>query len=150
MRHSKSLAALGVTMGLMGLGLIPLAVERASASEPTYDTRPAVAAAEAWLNGIDAGGYAASWDQAAELFRKAVPRDSWAAQVKGVREPLGALEARRLHSTRRMTSLPGAPDGHYVVIEFEARYARKARATETVTPVREEDGAWRVAGYYIR
>ena len=47
-------------------------------------------------------------------------------------------------------SLPGAPDGEYVVILFKTSFEGKAEAVETVTPMRDADGEWRVAGYYIR
>src|SRR3990172_8443962 len=45
---------------------------------------------------------------------------------------------------------PGAPDGQYVVIQYETSFERKSSAIETITPIREKDGKWRVAGYYIR
>jgi hypothetical protein len=45
--------------------------------------------------------------------------------------------------------LPGAPDGEYVVIQFESSFEKKKSAVETVTPMLEKDGKWRVSGYYI-
>jgi hypothetical protein len=48
------------------------------------------------------------------------------------------------------TSLPGAPDGDYVVIQFVTSFGNKKSAIETVTPMLEKDGSWRVSGYYIR
>lgn len=150
MADSKVWAVLGVALCLSGFGLIPVVSERVSALEPAADTRPAELAADAWLRGIDAGGHATSWDQAAALFRNAVPRAAWARQLQGVREPLGTLASRKLTSARLHGSLPGVPDGRYVVMEFAAAYARKRDAIETVTACLEDDGAWRVAGYFIR
>jgi len=46
--------------------------------------------------------------------------------------------------------VPGAPDGEYVVLRFETSFENKAKAIETVTPMREKDGTWRVSGYYIK
>ena len=46
-------------------------------------------------------------------------------------------------------SLPGVPDGQYVVIEYRSVYEKKQEAVETVTPM-VEDGEWKVSGYYIR
>jgi len=48
-----------------------------------------------------------------------------------------------------MTSLPGAPDGQYVVLRFETSFDNKAKAIETVTPMLD-DGTWRVSGYYVQ
>ncbi len=49
-----------------------------------------------------------------------------------------------------MSSLPGAPDGNYVVIQFKTTFEHKAQAVETVTPMLENDGVWRVTGYFIK
>ena len=49
-----------------------------------------------------------------------------------------------------MTELPGAPDGEYVVFQFDTQFERKRAAVETVTPMRDPDGSWRVSGYFIR
>ena len=48
------------------------------------------------------------------------------------------------------TSLPGAPDGEYVVIQFDTSFENKKAAIETVTPMMDQDGTWRVSGYYIK
>jgi hypothetical protein len=48
------------------------------------------------------------------------------------------------------TSLPGAPDGQYVVIKFNTWFENKKSAIETVTPKMDKDGMWRVSGYYIK
>jgi hypothetical protein len=44
----------------------------------------------------------------------------------------------------------GAPDGEYVVIQYDTKFDNKAAAVETVTVARGKDGVWRVAGYYIK
>jgi hypothetical protein len=110
----------------------------------------ALAAADAWLQGIDAGRYAESWDEAAALFRGAVTQEQWEQALRGVRGPLGKLASRKVRSAHCARSLPGAPDGEYVVIQYDAAYENKREAVETVTPMREKDGAWRVSGYFVK
>ena len=112
-------------------------------------TGDAVAAAQAWLALIDSGRIDDSWNETASMFRGQVSRQTWKAAVHAARGPYGAFVSRRLRGARYTDSLPGAPDGHYVVIQFEATYEHKRTAIETVTPTLE-DGAWRVSGYYIR
>jgi Protein of unknown function (DUF4019) len=106
--------------------------------------------AEAWLALVDQGQYAQSWDEAAELFKGAVTREQWAAAAKGARAPLGRLVSRQLKSARYAESLPGAPDGKYVVLQYAAVFENKRSAVETVTPMLDPDGAWRVSGYYVK
>lgn len=106
-------------------------------------------AALAWLALVDSGEYSASWEQAARLFKTQIGTDEWVKAVRSARRPFGALVSRRIASSHYTTTLPGAPDGEYVVLQFETRFENKAGATETVTPMLD-DGTWRVSGYYIR
>ena len=57
---------------------------------------------------------------------------------------------RSVKSKQYATSLPGAPDGEYVVIQYETSFEKKKSAIETVTPMLDKDGKWRVSGYYIK
>lgn len=70
--------------------------------------------------------------------------------LNAAREPLGAVISRQLDNARAAAELPGAPDGEYVVFQFTTTFEHKRMATETVTPMRDNDGAWRVSGYFIR
>jgi hypothetical protein len=110
----------------------------------------AISAAEKWLGTVDAGNYAASWKEAAELFRNAVKPEQWEQAMQAARKPLGKLISRKVQTKTYKTSLPGAPDGEYVVIQFETSFENKKTAIETVTPMMDKDGKWRVSGYYIK
>lgn len=110
----------------------------------------AVAAAEKWLAAIDEGQYAESWKDAAAYFRNAVTKEQWAQSLQAVRKSLGKLISRKVQNKAYKTSLPGAPDGEYVVIQFKTSFENKASAVETVTPMLDKDGEWRVSGYFIK
>ena len=110
----------------------------------------AAAAAVAWLALVDAGSYAESWNAAAARFRQAVTQQQWQSSAARARAPLGVLKSRKLQSATFEHTLPGAPDGEYVVVRFATSFANKAAAIETVTPMKDDDGTWRVAGYYIK
>jgi hypothetical protein len=118
-----------------------------SANEPTD---PAVEAAEAWLARVDQGEYAKSWEEAAPAFKQAVSQEQWEAAVASVRGPLGKVEARELLGAQFTTTLPGAPDGAYLVIQFKTRFANKAEAVETITPMKDVGGLWKVSGYFVK
>ena len=110
----------------------------------------AQAAAESWLKLVDKGDYPASWEQAAKVFKGAVQQADWAKMAGGVRTPLGKLVSRKLKSREYTEKMPGAPDGRYVVIQFDTVFEHKASAVETIIPMADPDGAWRVSGYFIR
>jgi len=46
--------------------------------------------------------------------------------------------------------VPGAPDGEYVVIRFSTSFEKKQSAIESITPMLDSDGVWRVSGYFIK
>jgi len=110
----------------------------------------AVLAAEKWLRMVDEGKYSDSWQEAAEYFRNAINQEQWNRLLQGVRKPLGEVVSRQMKSATYTTSLPGAPDGEYVVIQFDTSFENKKAAIETVTPMMDQDGTWRVSGYYIK
>ncbi len=110
----------------------------------------AQAAAESWLKLTDAGNGGASWEQAAKMFRGAITKEKWAEALASVRPPLGKVVSRKLISRQYTEKLPGAPDGKYVTIQFETAFEKKASAVETLTPMLDPDGVWRVSGYFIR
>jgi len=107
-------------------------------------------AAESWLQLTDAGNAGASWDQAAKLFKSAVTKEQWTQALAGVRPPLGKVISRKVTSRQYSEKVPGFPDGKYVTIQYETVFEKKASAVETITPMLDPDGIWRVSGYYIR
>jgi Protein of unknown function (DUF4019) len=120
----------------------------ATPADPNVDAATAVA--KSWLALVDEQKYAESWNGAAKAIQTAVSSENWAKSVGGAREPLGKLVSRQVHSAEFKTSLPGAPDGKYVVIQFATAFEKKAQAVETVTPSQEADGSWKVSGYFIK
>ena len=107
-------------------------------------------AADAWLALVDGTQYEASWDSAAALFRTAVSRSSWETALLKARAPFGPVRQRTLLTAAYRTELPGVPPGQYVVMQYEADVTGGRKVVETVTPMIERDGRWRVSGYYIR
>jgi serine/threonine protein kinase len=109
----------------------------------------AIEPAQAWLRDIDNGNYAQSWTNAAAYFQQAITSEKLAESLQQARKPLGLLVSRKVKSAQELTSLPGAPDGRYIVMQFETSFANKKSAVETVTFMLEKDGQWRAAGYFI-
>ena len=110
----------------------------------------ATTATQSWLTLVNEEKYAESWNVAAKVFQGALSRESWASSVAGARGPLGKLVSRQFKSAEFKNSLPGAPDGKYVVVQFTTSFENKATAVETVTPMQEGDGTWKVSGYFIK
>lgn len=130
-----------------------LAIIAASASARADEATAKAAAEKAamtWLHLIDDGKYSESWSSSSSLFRGAVNKMQWEQALGGTRKPLGAVLSRNITSATYTTTFPGAPDGEYVVIQYGTSFDKKRTSTETVTPMLDADGSWRVGGYFIR
>lgn len=97
-------------------------------------------AAATWLAVLDQGDYVNTWQQAAALFKDAVPLKSWEKAASDARAPLGRVKSREVKALTFTRSLPGVPDGEYVVIQYATNFEKRSGAVETVTPMRDKDG----------
>ncbi len=139
---------LRMVVPVLAVGAWVFAGERLLA-QPSADAAASQAASR-WLALVDSGQYEQSWKEASSLFRAKITAAQWEQAVRSARDPLGALVSRRLASSQFTRTLPGAPDGEYVVLQYETAFEKKRTARETVTPMKDSDGTWRVAGYYIQ
>src|SRR5262249_47107645 len=109
--------------------------------------KAAESAAKSWLALMDSGQYARSWKEAAQQFRRQITKEEWEKSAKSARESLGKVLSRELKIEQYGQGMPGAPDAEYLVLVFDSSFENRKEAGETVVPVKEKDGVWRVAGY---
>lgn len=142
-----SLAVVVPPAGAQDAAVAPAADAQASNQAAT---QAATGAATSWLALADDANYAESWAQGAAAFRGAVTQAQWEQALRAARTPFGAVKSRKLASAQYTRSIPGAPAGEYVLIQYQTDFANKAGAIETVVPMREADGSWKVSGYAVR
>ncbi|HEX5759113.1 MAG TPA: DUF4019 domain-containing protein [Thermoanaerobaculia bacterium] len=141
------LQRLGLAILLTGatVTLLPTAAHAQTAEEA------ATTAATTWLQSyIDTPRYADAYSWAATDFRVKVEQAAFVDAMERFRRPLGSFISRSLVSRVYKTTLEGAPDGEYVVIEFQTRLSAKAAAKEVITMQKEWwNGRWWPLGYTI-
>jgi len=140
--YTKNIAAIAVGI------LVTLAVLGQDSAQDSK--QKAAKAADSWLLLLDEGKYAESWASSASLARNKVSKEQWVQSIGSARSTFGGLIKRTIKTQEYATSLPGAPDGHYVIIQYETSFEKKKSAVETVTPMLDSDGHWRVSGYFIK
>jgi Protein of unknown function (DUF4019) len=113
------------------------------------DENAAVAASKQWLSIVDKGQYGQCWDQSSSFFKANVKKKDLEAKLKASRGQFGDLVSRKLKTKQFTTTMPGAPDGKYVVIQYDTSFSHKQSAVETITPMFDK-GAWKVSGYYVK
>jgi hypothetical protein len=123
----------------------------ANAADPAVKaaTDAAGKAAQAWLALDDANSWDACWDALAPAVKGQIGKDAFAESLRTVRNELGAVTARHPHSVTFTHKMPNAPDGDYVVLQYDTDFANGS-ALETVIPMRMPDGSWRVSGYFVQ
>jgi hypothetical protein len=110
----------------------------------------AISAARDWLTLVDSGDYSGSWKEASAYFRGGVTPENWQSTMEAFRRPLGKVISREVMRAEELASLPGAPDGKYVVMRFISSFEKKKSAVETVTFTLDNDGKWRAVRYFIK
>ena len=139
-----------VVLVIIGLMFVLFTVMSYGVNADQSAEEAAVSSSQEWLALVDQGKYAESWDEAAGYLKKVIPKETWVESLQAYRKPLGKLVSRHLISKQYTTTLPGAPDGEYVVIQYGTSFENKNSAIETITPMLDKDGTWRVSGYYIK
>jgi hypothetical protein len=110
----------------------------------------AIEAAEPWIALADKGEYSRCWETAAEFLKDNVDRKDFVKALNASRKSLGDVKSRKLESKQYVTTLPGGPDGKYVILQYKTVFANKKSAVETITPMLDKDKKWRVSGYYVK
>ena len=96
---------------------------------------------------IAAGQDARVYEEAAEEWRAAVSAEENGKILSRVRERLGRVESRALHTGREQQSADPPLSGHALELVYQTRFER-ASAMETFTLL-ERGGDWKLAGYYV-
>jgi uncharacterized protein DUF4019 len=129
-------------------------VATVSAAQTPVDTAAALragdAAAQAWLDLVDKGQVAQSWEEAALSFQLALTKEKWAEAMKSARGSLEPFGARRQIMARFRTDLPNAPPGQYVLLQYQTSVSGGREVVETVVPTLDGKRGWRVSGYFVR
>lgn len=134
---------------LLGLATRPSTLP-AQVARDTSATTQAGAAGLAWLALVDAGDLEASWDSAAPALQEAIGRNDWVTAVARARSPFEPFGQRTLIGATYRATLPNAPPGPYVVLQYRTAVDGDRAVIETVVPMRLPAGSWLVSGYFVR
>lgn len=123
---------------------------------PMLDTRidPAKAdaareAAGRFLEQVDKGGYAESWQLSAKPLQEQISQEKWVEKLGAGRLRTGALVERKEDDVRYTTETKDKEDGEYITLAYDSRFQKAPKVGETVIVMLEQDNRWRVAGYFV-
>jgi hypothetical protein len=146
---------LAIALGILPAVLTPIGATARTVPDLTGVDVPAAEGfgamtANDWLGRLDADDYDGSYEAAASAARNTTTPETWSKKLRGLRRPLGKLVSRQSGAAAVERSLPGLPDGLYVIVEFDSVFERKKKCVEVVTVMQEADGALKVARYAVR
>jgi Protein of unknown function (DUF4019) len=161
------LCAIGIA--LVFLAPVPLFAQQAPQGPPVPEQGPAQGPQQAepgadphaaeelaaerqalgFLGYLDHGRYADSYAYTGILIRNQLDREAFATKVEQARANTGTLQSRELVDAGYTTSVPGAPQGQYVVLHYHSSFAKRPDTLETLTLALAK-GYWRVDGWYIK
>ncbi len=105
--------------------------------------------AQVWLDLVDKGKYAESWDEASFTLKLTMKKEEWVAYLEKMRRPLGSVVKRVLGEQRTAESPPGVPAGDYLVLAYTTAFTNNPQAKELVILIHASDGKWRPISYFV-
>jgi Protein of unknown function (DUF4019) len=133
---------------IFALLLSPFAFLQACAVDEKRAVPPgAEAAVERLTEDIEAGRDSKVYAEAADEWRASVSGEENARLLSRVRERLGRVESRALHTGREQQSASPPLSGHTLELTYQTRFER-GPAMEHFTLV-ERGGGWLLAGYKV-
>ncbi len=139
----RKLPALALAMLLLS------AIAACKSANPDDATKPAVAAASAWLALIDAGKAGEAWQNSDDAIKGAGTAELFAKMIALRRAPLGKETGRALMDKVYVKDPANAPAGEYVQIHFASSFENEKSQLETVVAKKQSDGSWKVGQYSI-
>lgn len=107
----------------------------------------AMARVESFTADVAADRFEKIYSDAADLWREDSTLDQSTATLKTLKEKLGAVKNRQVHSAREEENASGPLQGRSFTITFQTTF-EKDSAMETFTLV-ERSGQWQVARYRV-
>jgi hypothetical protein len=91
--------------------------------------------------------YEQIYNESSDLWKQDVSLEQSNQVFKTLREKLGRVESRALHSATEQQNSGGALKGHVYILSYQTRFER-GDGMETFTLV-EQNGRWLLARYFV-
>lgn len=106
-------------------------------------------AAKSWIELVDKGKYAESWDASSSLLKRTMSKAEWVRVLEATRKPLGNASSRTIIDQRPAPNPKGLPPGDYMVVLYSTVFDTKPKGKELITMEQGDDGQWRVMTYLV-
>jgi hypothetical protein len=108
------------------------------------------AISSAWLSKLDNGWFQQCYDETSQKLKDGLDKNQWLNNMITYRKPLGTADKRQEINMIYEPEIANVGKGDFVIIQYAAIYQQKLAVIEAVTLIKEEDGSWKVSGYWIK
>jgi hypothetical protein len=91
--------------------------------------------------------YEQIYNESSDLWKQDVTLEQSTQTFKTLRDKLGKVESRALHSATEQQNSSGPLQGHVYILRYQTRFER-AEGMETFTLI-EQNGRWLLARYFV-
>lgn len=111
--------------------------------------KDALEEAMTWLNKIDEGRYAESWQMTSASIKNRTTEKQWIIGMEQIRAPMGAVTKRKIISVKPGKTITKETQQRNVIAQFSTTFKDQNSVTEFVTLQLENNQEWLVSAYYI-
>ena len=108
---------------------------------------PVQAAIDAVSDDIAEGRYEKIYNEAADEWRQATTLEQSNAAFQKLKERLGSVKSRAIHTATEQDNTTGTPSGHSFIVTYRSTFEH-GDGMETFTLV-ERQGRWLLARYFV-
>ena len=88
--------------------------------------------AAGYLELLDQGRYQDAWQAMAPLFRSLHIQQEWQQRISTIRNAYGPVISREFARSSYRHTYRNAPDGEYLIFQFDNVFTHKAKGVETI------------------
>lgn len=131
--------------------LVLILLSGLNSAESNATQEEAVSVAQKWLELVESGQLNEGWKTLSSQYKINVTQQKWQTVCNSVyNKPTKAIDRKIIHISQWHDRNSDNDESSYVTIRFKTTYDDKTERVQMITPRLEQDGQWRVAGFYFR
>lgn len=121
-----------------------------TAESQAMQQHQAVSVAQEWLDLVENGQLHEGWERLSPQYRNNVTQQKWEAVFNSVHAKNARPINRTILHVSKWKDHSSGNDEKYLMVRIKTTYDDQSERVQMITPKLDEDGEWRVAGFYFR
>ena len=100
-----------------------------------------------WLIQVNTGEYEKAYNNLADVLTSNTSLEDWINQITILMTEFGNLESRKVTDTYFQSEVEGLGNGFYVIIEYNVKYSKTKKHTETLLLKQNDKLHWKILDF---